>query len=380
MKRIKYISYYDTLDSTVKRNYVLAASNKMDYIISALNKSKVAVDVISFSGCISDKFCFDRGGLKNKGINTIKYFSSFGPTTNGIFRLLSRWWQTLQFVLWFLFNVKRNEQILIYHSLGYCKVLTLLKRVKKCVYIGEIEEIYQDVTPKSKAINKAEYAFINVCDRYIFPTHLLNEKLNIKEKPSVLIHGIYEVERARNVSWGDSDVHVVYAGTFDPNKGGAVAAVTSVSFLPGNYHMHICGFGSEHDTAEILELIHRTSEASNAKISYEGLLKGEDFICLLQKCQIGLSTQNPTAAFNATSFPSKVLTYLANGLSVVSIRIPAIEGSKVSSCISYYDEQSPQKIAEAIMECRSVNAEFNCHLLSKLDSEFQNDIVKILEN
>mgnify|MGYP003312472074 CR=1 FL=1 len=74
MKRIKYISYYDTLDSTVKRNYVLAASNKMDYIISALNKSDVAVDVISFSGCISDKFCYDRGGLKRNKYYQVLFF------------------------------------------------------------------------------------------------------------------------------------------------------------------------------------------------------------------------------------------------------------------------------------------------------------------
>lgn len=379
MKRIKYISYYDTLDSTVKRNYVLAASNKMDYIISALNKSDVAVDVISFSGCISDKFCFDRGGLKNKGINTIKYFSSFGPTTNGIFRLLSRWWQTLQFVLWFLFNVKSNEQILIYHSLGYCKVLTLLKRVKKCIYIGEIEEIYQDVSPTSKYLQRAENAFIECCDKYMFPTQLLNTKLNINGKPYLVIHGIYEVETLRNVSCNDTDIHVVYAGTFDPNKG-CCAAAAAAEFLPQGYHIHICGFGTHSDTLRIQEVVEQTAKKSQSKVTFDGLLKGEEFICFLQKCHIGLSPQSPDAAFNMTSFPSKILTYLANGLSVVSIRIPAIEDSKVSSCISYYDEQSPQKIAEAIMECRSVNAEFNCHLLSKLDSEFQDDIVKILEN
>lgn len=379
MKRIKYISYYDTLDSTVKRNYVLAASNKMDYIISALNKSDVAVDVISFSGCISDKFCYDRGGLKNKGINTIKYFSSFGPTTNGIFRVLSRWWQTLQFVLWFLFNVKRNEQILIYHSLGYCKVLTLLKRVKKCIYIGEIEEIYQDVSPTSKYLQSAENAFIECCDKYMFPTQLLNTKLNINGKPYLVIHGIYEVETLRNVSCNDTDIHVVYAGTFDPNKG-CCAAAAAAEFLPQGYHIHICGFGTHSDTLRIQEVVEQTAKKSQSKVTFDGLLKGEEFICFLQKCHIGLSPQSPDAAFNMTSFPSKILTYLANGLSVVSIRIPAIEDSKVSSCISYYDEQSPQKIAEAIMECRPVNAEFNCHLLSKLDSEFQNDIVKILEN
>lgn len=378
MKRIKYISYYDTLDSSIKRNYVLAASNKMDYIISTLNKCGIAVDIISFSGCLSDRFYFDRGGLKNKGINTVKHFSSFGPTNIGIFRFLSRCWQTFQFFLWFLFNVSRNEKLLIYHSLGYCKILTLLKKVKKCTYIGEIEEIYQDVSPTSRSVKKSEYAFFECCDMYMFPTHLLNEKLNISNKPYLLIHGIYEAERNRNVKWDDSDIHVVYAGTFDPNKGGCIAAVAA-EFLPSDYHVHICGFGSSQDTSEIIEIIEKTAAKSKAKLSYNGLLKGEEFITFLQKCHIGLSTQDPRAAFNATSFPSKVLTYLANGLSVVSIRIPAIEKSAVGDCLSYYNEQSPMEIAQAIIQAsNSINKLSSSHRLEDLDKKFSSDIKSLL--
>ena len=83
-------------------------------------------------------------------------------------------------------------------------------------------------------------------------------------------------------------------------------------------------------------------------MSYDGLLSGEDYIRFIQSCDIGLSTQNPDAAFNATSFPSKILSYMANGLRVVSIRIPAIEQSAVGDMLIYYDKQTPQEIARAI--------------------------------
>ena len=374
MKRIKYISYYDTLDSTVKRNYVLAASNKMDYIISVINKCGVAVDVISFSGCLSDKLFFDNGGVKYKGVNTVKHFSSFGPTSCDFVRLLSRYWQIIQFVIWFLFSVSRNEKIMVYHSLGYCKILTMLKRIKGCVFIGEVEEIYQDVTSTGRSLKKAEYDFIACCDMYIFPTKLLNEKLNNNQKPYIIIHGIYDVESKRDVIRDDSTIHVVYAGTFDPNKGGLEAA-SAATYLPDNYHVHICGFGTELDTAQMLDVIKKTSNISKAKLSYEGLLKGEEFIQFIQKCHIGLSTQNPFAAFNSTSFPSKVLTYLANGLSVVSIRIPAIENSAVGDYLSYYDEQSPMEIANAIIRAsKSIDNESTIQILNELDRQFIKDV------
>ena len=47
----------------------------------------------------------------------------------------------------------------------------------------------------------------------------------------------------------------------------------------------------------------------------------------IQKCQIGLCTQNIDAAFNTTSFPSKILSYMSNGLEVVGVNIAAIKNS-----------------------------------------------------
>ena len=38
---------------------------------------------------------------------------------------------------------------------------------------------------------------------------------------------------------------MLYAGTFDVNKGGADMAVMSGEYLSENFHLHIIGFGSE---------------------------------------------------------------------------------------------------------------------------------------
>ena len=348
-KRVKYICYYDKQNAKVKRNYVLAATNKLDYIFRTLNEKGIGVDIVSCSGCTESKWIYTPMQKIVEGPNTLHLFASWGYFDYCVFRILGRWFIQLQLFLWILLNVQKNEEVIVYHSLGYVNLLLLAQKIKNFRIIGEIEEIYQDVSSYSPSMCRTEYIFFKKCDKYIFPTLLLNDKLNQDGKPYLIIHGTYQVETDRGESFGDNKIHIVYAGTFDPNKGGGAAAAAA-AFLPENYHLHIIGFGNKKDTDVILSIIEKTAKVSLCSLTYDGLLKGEEYIRFIQKCQIGLSTQNPDAAFNTTSFPSKILSYMANGLHVVSIRIRAIEDSEVGSDISYYERQTPEEIANAIME------------------------------
>lgn len=375
-KEIKYICYYDMPGARIKRNYVLSATNKLDYIWRVLNRAGYTVEVISASNCVDPKIQYVKGSVQKIGENiSLKLFPGMGGPK--ILQVLGRYWLLICFFVWFLIHVRKGEKIIVYHSLGYCKLLSILKSLTGCYLIGEIEELYQDVSPQKKAVRRAEFEFIYKCDAYIFPTYLLNDKLNQAKKPNVIVHGIYEVEPSRGVKWNDSDIHVVYAGTFDPNKG-VTAAVAAAEYLPKGYHIHVCGFGSERDTECLMRIIKETNAKTEATVTYDGLMSGESFICFLQKCQIGLCTQNPEASFNMSSFPSKILTYLSNGLRVVSIRIPAIEFSGVGDCISYYDTQSSKEIAEAIIRCKKINS-WMPQILLFMDNQFLLNLTKIVE-
>lgn len=118
---------------------------------------------------------------------------------------------------------------------------------------------------------------------------------------------------------------------------------------------------------------------TKAKMSYDGLLSGEEYIRFIQSCDIVLSTQNPDAAFNATSFPSKILSYMANGLRVVSIRIPAIEQSAVGDALFYYDRQTPEEIAKAILAVNLTADDDPRKTISVLSDRFEREIRKLLE-
>lgn len=255
----------------------------------------------------------------------------------------------------------------------------LAKKIKNFQLVLEVEEIYQDVAEFSNIMKYCEYKFINSADKYIFPTELLNQKLNVNNKPYSIIYGTYWVEEDRKNKFNDGKIHVIYAGTFDPRKGGALAAVTAAAHLTENYHVHIIGFGSKDDTGMLLDKIDEISELTESTITYDGLLNGEEYINFLQKCDIGLSTQIPEAAYNETSFPSKILSYMANGLRVVSVRIRAIEMSDVGQAVCYYEKPNPETIANAIKSIDIFAPNNSRELIRRLDRRFVKNIKILLD-
>jgi glycosyltransferase involved in cell wall biosynthesis len=245
--------------------------------------------------------------------------------------------------------------------------------------ILEVEEIYGKIIP-SKIFDRQENKIIEAADKYIFSTEMLKAKLNQNEKPYSVIYGTYQVEEDRSVKFDDKKIHVVYAGTFDPRKGGALAAAAAAEFLPENYHVHIIGFGSKEQIEKLQDTVDSINKKSKATVSYDGLLRGEDYILFLQKCHIGLSTQNPDAEYNDTSFPSKILSYMANGLRVVTIRIKAIETSAIGDKVYYYEKQNPKDIAEAILSI-DLNEPYDSRkILKELDAKFSTEIKALLKD
>ena len=375
MKKIFYISYYSSPSDAEKRNAVLSAVNKMDYICESLEKNECEVEIVSASQALEKKFC---KGRKEKitGRTTLKLFSSL-PNLNKIVSLVNRIYMKAQMFFYMLKNTKRDSTVIVYHSLGYMSLVKMLKKIKGFKLIVEAEEIYGDVIGNPKTVKK-EYSFFKIADSFIFPTELLSERVNTEKKPEAIIYGTYHISKKMPKLFTDGKIHCVYAGTLDPRKGGAAAAASAL-FLNGNYHIHILGFGNEKEKKKMLDIIDDISKKTEARITYDGLLSGDEFTSFIQSCDIGFSTQNPDAAFNSTSFPSKILTYMVNGLRVVSIRIPAIEKSAVGKFMYYYDEQTPENIANAVKSIDLADGYDSRKELERLSCEFTDKLSLIID-
>lgn len=376
MKKIYYLGYYDTVENKAEnRNIVLAATNKMTYIIEALEKAGYIVEVISASQT-GNKQCYDAKIIPIGQNSTLHLFKTT-PWGNKIRRIISILYTAYQYRKYILKTLGPEDTLIAYHSVIYAKFLEKAKKKKGFRLVLEVEEIYADVNGKEND-RKKEYKVFEAADAYIFPTKMLNDKLNAESKPSVIIHGTYKAEEKLAERFDDGKIHVVYAGTFDPRKGGALAAVGAAKFLDESYHLHVIGFGSVEEKERLLTEMEKISKITTCTLTFDGLLSGEDYIRFIQSCHIGLSTQNPTGIYNDTSFPSKILSYMANGLRVVSVRIPAIETSAIGEYMYYYDEQTPKKIAEAIKTVDLLKSYNSREIISQLDKNFVHNIGNML--
>lgn len=375
---IKYVGFYSSNSKiNENRNYVLSATNKMDYIIKVLNKIDYKVEIVSPSWTNDRKF-YKKKKVKINQINSLTLFSTL-PWGSNLTKLSSVIYSFFCMVLYLLRNCNRNETLIVYHSKWMTVPIIVLRMIKPSLsIILEVEEIYSDIK-KSFFWEKMESIVFNNADKYLFPTQTLCEKINTEKKPYSIVHGNYEINEISSKKFGDEKIHVVYAGTFNQIKGGAKMAIKTALYLPENYHVHIIGFGTTRETKEVLQLIKDTEKHIKGTLTYDGLLTGNEYNSFLQSCDIGLSTQNPEAAYNETSFPSKLLSYLSNNLKVVTIKIKVIERSAVKDLLYYYENHNPKEIANTIIKVDLTDKNKSHRMLKKLDDEFTISLSKLVK-
>ena len=372
---IHYICGYANDNSKIKRVYSPAGASKMKYIFGCFEKLGKKCRIYSTCQVISRRFA-----RKQREEHSV-YRASF-RTRNKYTFWLDRLFAVLQ-LFFYLLNVKKEDYVVVYHERFYLGCIKFISRIKRFKLIYEIEEVYTIAKQYSqKRVNKEIRALTKGIKRnligYIFPSELLNKRINTCGLPYIMIHGTYNVEEDYGEKYNDGKIHCVYAGTFDPQKGGVAAAVSAAQFLNEGYHVHILGFGNKQDEELLINQIDEISKKTKCGLSFDGLKTGEEYNRFIQKCDIGLSTQNPAASFNETSFPSKILSYMANGLRVVTVRIPAIETSGVSNCVYYYDKQDPQEIAKAITRVDFNDGYSGQEIIKKLSDGFLSDLNNLL--
>lgn len=371
MREIKFLAFYNTPDNPENHIISPAASTKVGYLINALENTKRPVEVITGSRP------YPRTGNPKieKQLNDYAKLVIMPEIRGGgwFANKVSSLVYYIRYIGYLMRHIRKEDIVIVYHSLQNMKLVELLKKWIGFCLILEVEEIYGDVMQSQKTVHR-EMRYFQCADGYIFPTELLNQKVNTSRKPYVVAHGTYQVEAKEIGAFPQTQektVRCVYAGTFDPAKGGVMAAISAAEHLPENYHMHILGFGSSDEVKRVEDFINTTAERCRCGLTYDGCLSGDAYKQFIQSCDIGLSTQNPSAMFNDTSFPSKVLSYMANGLRVVSVRIPVVEESAVGDLVSYYDEQTPERIAKAIMQIDLTRPYDSRARLSELDVQFR---------
>lgn len=368
------IYYLIHFDNKTNRNVTPSAITKGKYVASALASCSSEVEIVSLAYPTKDS---QDEVYYQVSENVICHLFKGKYSNNRIIRYLNHKLYDKKIRKYLKQNVKKDDIVVVYHSLANMKLVKYIKKniTDKIVY--EVEEIYGDVINDEKAKIKELKAFKNASS-YIFSNDYLNSIINTKQLPYVTCYGTYEIPTLYKEAFNDNLIHCLYAGTLAQNKG-ALNAINVAKYLPNNYLIHILGFGSEKDIADIKNAVNEVNNSyGTTKVIYEELKLNEEYLKFIQKCQIGLCTQNIDAAFNTTSFPSKILSYMSNGLEVVGVNIAAIKNSKVGQYIQFYNVPDEKEIANAILNINLNNKTNNVDVVKELDKEFKEDLKDML--
>lgn len=370
---IYYIGFYGKEDDPSRRLASQAAVDKMDYIASKLSVYD-NVTIVSASQTTKCGRVFKGKHTRIDHRVSLQTFLSIGWGR----AMLARFELTMkriQIFLYLLIHCSKNSNVVIYHSLYTMKPVILAHRLRRFHMILEVEEIYQDVVDIPPQQQELEFQTFACADAYIFSTEYLNQKLNTNNKPHCIVYGNYNVSTQRAQS-PDGLVHVVFGGNLERSKG-ALQAAKAAALLPEGFFVHIAGNGPQRDIEEIKQAVQSANQNGAMKIHFDGELGAADYEKLLEKCAIGLCSQDPDAKYSETSFPSKVLNYLRHGLQVVSIRIPTIKNSAVAPAITFYNEDTPSALAKAIIEAAETDRQ-GAQVLTGLDRSFEQGLAGVL--
>lgn len=377
-ERVKYIAFYYPLESNVENRLSVPSSvNKINYIVSALERIGISVEIISPAWTLNDHGLYRKGKLTLKDDLELTSFCTIGTKKKylkAFFRLIT----LIEFTYYLLAHTKRNEIVIVYHSQILSTPLRIVKALKGINIILEVEENYSDISI-SKFFKKLEQKIFKAGDMYIFSTELLNESINHSCKPYIVSYGTYSTEKFIKKGLCDNIIHVVYAGTFSQVKGGVNLAINSALYLNKNYHVHIIGFGSPEEINIVEKLVSEVSSSTSCTLTYDGMLIGDNYLKFIQSCDIGLSTQVSIGKFSNTSFPSKILSYLSNGLRVVTVKIEVVERSKIGKSVYYYESETPESIAETVMSINLNEYYDSLNLIKTLDENFMQDLKTMLD-
>ena len=378
---MKLVAFYD-IEKYKNQDRVFSPSTAtvIDYIADSLYKLNIPVEIISPAETRKTDGKFPKRTETIRNGVVLTQCASNGYKSKSL-RLLSKCKSRLWLVYYLLKKAKKNEVIFFWDSPVLYEPLILFrmfdKKDVKILYFAS--ELYQYVIPLGKLKCKMERKLFNDADMLLVSTKLLDAKINRTGKKSIVLHGTYRsIPRFEN-KYTDRLIHVVYSGVINSNKG-SKKAVEIAAHLSSNYHINIIGYGEKDDIEELKRDIQRANEVNACKISYDGVLRGEKYNRYLQKCDIGLCSQDLNATYNESAFPSKILSYMSNGLRVVSVDLTAIRSSEIGDMIYYTSSDSAEDFAKAIVEIDMDNAYDSRAAIAELDAKFVRELGDLLKN
>lgn len=375
-KKVYYIGFY-AKEGETSRFSNIAAIRKMDYTMGVLAEAGYEVEVVSLAWILKP-FSFS-GPSSVQVAPRIRLHLPPAFFLKGIAALkvnikLAKIW----FLLYTLIRIPKNSVVIVYHSPKLYGVLSWLKKLKPIRIALEIGEIYGDVWDIPMNDAKEEKKLLSLCDYFIPVSKELFSQL--APRSNFMMHGTYRVQYPlREETENAPIIPILYAGSIDQTKAGAVTAVEIMKHLPNHYRMHIAGYGELAEVKRLEEEISKVNQLHGFEsIKFHGKLDAKRLDQLMRECLIAVNPQNP-GNYMRTAFPSKVMVYLTFQLNVVSTTIESVQQSEVADLITFVSGNEAIDFAKAIQSIGWNKIEQIPEVLNRLNEQCRENFIRLIE-
>lgn len=348
MRKVHYICWYITPKDWGPYKGAVAGIMKARYIADQIQKAGCDLHVLSLSEK-QDKGIYRGYDTEYEGKHI--HYMGGGNMTGRITGRLNDIIKHLTFILYVLFKTSKKDLIVLYHSYYYTKLLAKMLRIIHREVVLEVEEIYGYNALGDMPWVDDEIAQIKKFKKFTCVNDGIPQMLGLKQEDYVVAYGNAEFTKRTVDRFNDGKIHVVYSGVIELKKLGAPTAIEVARLLPSNYVLHVTGYARKKEYEDSLEkrIGEINGELGEERIRYEGFLSEEDLDKLLFRCHIGLSPNVLRPNFANSTFPSKLVNYMCHDLALVVSYATAYD-FPISEGWVFYHEQTPERIAKAVMK------------------------------
>ncbi len=238
---------------------------------------------------------------------------------------------------------ERKEKVFICDILNTTIASTtlILSRIFKIKCIAIVTDLPRDIGGKLSISRKINEKLQGKYDAYIILTKAINNVVNKKNKPFIIIEGIADTNmkyKKNNSEDKYREKVCIYAGGLYEKYGVKDLVKAFKQLKQDNIRLHIYGTG---------ELEDYLNKINDNRIKYFGVVENEKIVEEEMKATLLINPRFSREEYTKYSFPSKNMEYMSTGTPVLTTKLPGIpeEYYQYIYCI---DDESVDGIKNAL--------------------------------
>ena len=192
----------------------------------------------------------------------------------------------------------------------------ILSRILKFKCLAVVTDLPRDI---GKGLNKKINELLqSKYDGYIILTQAMDEVINKKEKPHIIIEGIAN-EKMKNIENKIEDKYknkvCLYAGGLYEKYGVKTLIEAFLQIKDDNIELHLYGTG---------ELEQEIKSIEDKRIKFFGVVTNEKVVQEELKATLLINPRFTNQEYTKYSFPSKNMEYMASGTPILTTKLPGM--------------------------------------------------------